>query len=378
MPIHSRTYLDYNATALLMPVVADAYAEIGAGVALNPSSMHTSGRFARKLLEDARSVVAQTLDCRTTEIIFTASGTEANNMVMRGVASNKILISAGEHHSIIKPAPDASVIPINADGLVDFAALENMLVQFPGSLVSVIYANNETGVINNIPAISELCKKHGALLHTDATQMLGRLPLSFRASGADLMTVSAHKFCGGTGTGVLIARLNLPVKPLLMGGGQESNRRAGTENVRAIHGFAEALSTLHDNMELMHHIGKWRDAMEKEISVSSNGSAIIVGAGASRIPNTSCIIMPDVSNETQLMSFDLEGVEVSAGSACTSGKIEASHVLTAMGYDIKLASSAIRISGGWASTEHDFSRFAAAWHNIYAKIKKQHQKEKAA
>ncbi len=388
MPI----YLDYNATAPVRPEVIERMQGL-LTVPANPSSVHKFGRAARKSLEDARKVVAEAVSAWPNEIIFTASGTEANAMALRGFPDRRVLVSAVEHSSVLKPSLRGSetteaiqkknwvaspsdrndVIPVHSSGLLDLSALDAMLAadETP-ALVSIMLANNETGVIQPISDIADLCKKHGALLHSDAVQAFGKIPVDFGALSVDLMTISGHKCGGPVGAAALVVRKDLAIMPLLIGGGQELNRRAGTENIPAVAGFARAVELF--DFGQMQKLRRWLDGMESVIlserkriegSLRSLDFAqddnIVFGKSAPRLPNTSCVAMPGVGQEVQLMDFDLKGFAVSAGSACSSGRIEVSHVLAAMGVDKGLAGNAIRISGGWATTEAEITAFTNAW-----------------
>lgn len=336
-------YLDYNATAPLRPEARERMLEVLEQPA-NPSSVHSYGRVAKKHLEDARKTIAESVSAFTNEVIFTSCGSEANAMALRGVAGRKILASAVEHSSVLKHAD--SLLPVDAQGVVDLAALGAALAATPSALVSVMLANNETGVIQPVREVAELCKKHGALLHCDAVQGLGKIAVDFTALGVDMMTIAAHKMGGPVGAAALIVRQHLPFAPLLVGGGQEMNRRAGTENVAAIAGFARAVELI--DLPQMQQLRVWLDAMEHNLP-----RATFFGAGAGRLPNTSCVAIAGMTQEVLLMKLDLSGYAVSAGSACSSGRIEPSHVLLAMGVEKSLAGSAIRISGGWATTQQD-------------------------
>jgi len=327
----------------------------------NASSVHAEGRAARKILDDAREALGFALGCLPQMIIFTASGTEANNLALRGVGAERILVSAVEHPSVLAAAKASGkpvdLIPVDGEGRVDLAALERMLVG-PNVLVSVMLANNETGVIQPIVNVVTLARKAGAIVHVDAVQGLGRIPVNFGLLGCDLMTVAAHKMGGPVGAGALVVRDGLAVEPLLVGGGQELRRRAGTENLAAIAGFAAVARE------------KTMDVMELRKSLESSlQGAVVLGGGADRLPNTVCFAMPGFRAETLLMNFDLAGVAVSSGSACSSGKVGRSHVLEAMGVAPELAASAIRVSLGWNSTADDVQHFADVWKQLVERQK---------
>lgn len=324
---------------------------------VNPSSVHAYGREAKKRLERARATVAAAISAWPDEVLFTASGTEANATALRGFPGRRLLVSAVEHSSVLKAAA-AALIPVDANGMLDLAALARLLREDgPPALVSVMLANNETGVIQPVRDAAELAHAHGALLHCDAVQGLGKIPVDVGALGADMLTLSAHKCGGPVGAAALILRRELGIAPLFAGGGQERGRRAGTENVAALAGFAAAIEKAAD----LTHILKarhWLNAMEAMMEASG---ATVFGRSVPRLPNTTCAAMPGMSNEVQLMDLDLSGFAVSAGSACSSGRIEPSHVLLAMGVDKTLAACAIRISAGWDTKEQDIQAFTAQW-----------------
>jgi cysteine desulfurase len=351
-------YLDYNASTPIKPAAVAAMTELLGRVG-NPSSVHAFGRQARRAVERAREQVAALVGAQPAEVVFTASGTEANNMVLRGFAERAVVVSAIEHESVLRAAPDAPRIPVSADGVVELAALEALLgAAGRPALVSVMMANNETGIVQPIAKIAEIAHRHGALLHTDAVQAPGRLALDLAALGADLMTVSSHKCGGPQGAAALIARRDPAA--LLLGGGQERGRRAGTENAAAIAGFGVAAELALAELVEAPSIARLRDALEARVRAASN-RALVIGAGRPRLPNTSCIALPGAKAETQVMALDLAGVAVSAGAACSSGKVAASHVLAAMGVPARVARGAIRVSLGWASGDGDVERFLAAW-----------------
>lgn len=349
------TYLDYNATAPLRPEALAAMQQALSGP-LNPSSVHRYGRDAKKMLEQARRALADTISAWPNEILFTASGSEANATALRGTSAPALLVSAVEHSSVLRARADARAVPVDAEGRVDLPALDAMLAASPSALVSVMLANNETGVIQPVREVVELAKKHGALVHCDAVQALGKIPVDFGALGADMLTLSAHKCGGAVGAAALVIRRGLALAPLLAGGGQETGRRAGTENIPAIAAFAAALEA--DDTAQPSQWRAWLAALEERMEAHGG---VIFGKGAPRLPNTLCAAMPGVSSEVQLMDFDLKGFAVSAGSACSSGRIEGSHVLAAMGVDKELATSAIRVSIGWGTAECDLLAFGDVW-----------------
>ncbi len=357
-------YLDHNATAPLQPKAVAAMQQ-WLGVPANPSSAHGFGRAAKKQLEDARKTIAEAISCWPGEIIFTGSGTEANATALHGFPERRILVSAVEHSSVLKNT-GGGYIPVDRNGIVDIAKLDAMLAENNTlALVSVMFANNETGVVQPIAEISAICKKHGALLHSDAVQALGKIAVDFSLLGADILTISGHKMGGPVGSSALVIKNNIALKPLLTGGGQELGRRAGTENIAAIAGFAAAVEAI--DLAHMQKLRVWLDDMEAAMQAAGG---IIFGKDVPRLPGTSCVAMLGVGNETQLIDFDLNGFAVSAGSACSSGRIEPSHVLLAMGVSPELAGCAIRISGGWNSTEDEIKKFTQAWLKLASRLKR--------
>ncbi|MBV8166628.1 MAG: cysteine desulfurase [Alphaproteobacteria bacterium] len=356
-------YLDYNATAPIKPAVVAAMAEVLGRVG-NPSSVHAFGRAARRAVEGAREQVATLVGAAPAQVIFTASGTEANNLALRGFPERAVLTSTIEHESVLRAVPDAARVPVAGDGVIDLATLETLLIGAGRpALVSIMLANNETGIVQPIAAAAEIAHRHGALLHTDAVQAPGRLDLELTRD-ADLVTVSAHKCGGPQGAAALIARTD--PKALLVGGGQERGRRAGTENVAALVGFGVAAELAVGELAEAPSIARLRDALESKLRALSN-KVVVVGAAVPRLPNTSCLALPGRKAETQLMALDLAGVAVSAGSACSSGKVAASHVLAAMGLPKGLTTGAIRVSLGWATRDGDVERFVAAWEAMQAR-----------
>ena len=350
-----RTYLDHNATSPLRENVKQAM-RAAMNVEGNASSVHREGRLARKLLDDSREAVAQAIGVLAPMIVLTSGGTEANNMAIRNAPVERILVSAIEHPSVIEAAKVASkpaeFIPVTPQGVVDLEALAKML-EGPKALVSVMLANNETGVIQPIREIVALAQKHGALVHTDAVQAFGKIPLNFGLLGVDMMTIAAHKVGGPTAIGALVVRDGLPMEPFMVGGGQELRRRAGTENLVGAAGFAAIAR------ENLLQVKALRDELEGALE-----AAIIFGQAAARLPNTINFAQPGLSAETLLMNFDLEGIAVSSGSACSSGKVARSHVLEAMGVAPEISAAAIRVSLGWNTTAEDITYFIAVWHKL--------------
>ena len=358
-------YFDYNATTPLKP---SARVAINAALDLtgNPSSIHSFGRDARVLLEQSRAMVAQAIGVRAEQITFTSGGTESNHLALRGSGqAMPCLISAIEHDCSLAARPDATRIPVDNNGIVDEAWLDSELARIgTPALVSIMLANNETGVIQPIVQLAKLVHAHGGIFHCDAAQALGKIPVNATLLGVDLLSLSAHKCGGPKGVGALYVSDSVKLAPLQTGGGQENRRRAGTENLSGIAGFAGALETPHANLDTMMQIGKLRDAFEAKV-IAAAPDAIIYSRNALRLPNTTMLGLPGMEAATQLMSLDLAGFAVSTGSACASGKVTPSHVLTAMGCDKAAAKQAIRISSGWNTTTEDYNRLAETWLKLY-------------
>jgi len=366
-------YLDHNATS---PLRESAKAAMLAAIddVGNASSVHAAGRTARARVEQARDRVAALVDGPSSSVIFTSGGSEANALALKGAVAGalaaedrltRLLVSAVEHESVraaavalseTVPGLKLGEIPVNADGQIDLPALRLQLMQGKGRvLVSVMAANNETGVVQNIAEIAKLLHAEGgegALLHVDAVQAIGRMPLTFRNLAADYVTVSAHKLGGPQGAGALLVKDGAPLAPLVNGGGQELGRRSGTENVAAIAGFGAAAESLRDLAAEVSRLASLRDRFEADLS-GITPDAVIFGARAERIANTSNFAVPNLAAETALIALDLDGVAVSSGSACSSGKVKPSHVLAAMGVDQTLARCGLRVSFGWTSREED-------------------------
>ncbi|MBI1774621.1 MAG: cysteine desulfurase [Proteobacteria bacterium] len=360
------TYLDYNATAPLRP---EAAAAIGRALEVcgNPSSVHRFGRQARRLIEEAREDVAALVGARPSQVVFTSGGTEANDLALNGTGRARVLVSAVEHDSIRQARAGAMLLPVDGDGLVDLGALEELLGADPApALVSVMLANNETGVLQPLGRVVEIAHGAGALVHTDAVQAPGRVKVDFRGLGVDLMSVSAHKLGGPQGVGALIVADGVELTRRLGGGGQERGRRAGTENLAGIAGFAAAGTAAAAELAGIERVASLRDGLESR-ALRAVPEARIYGKAAPRLPNTSCIGVAGAAAETLVIALDLAGVAVSAGAACSSGKVRASHVLGAMGVAADEAGSAIRVSLGWRSLALDIERFIEAWGAFHAR-----------
>lgn len=354
-------YLDYNATAPLRPAARDAITEALAEGG-NPSSIHGPGRAARRRVEEARETVAALAGVPPDAVVFTSGGTEANVLALSG-SGRRVVASAVEHDSVLAGA--GATVPCTAEGTVDLAALERLLTADPApALVSIMAVNNETGVIQPVAAAADLAHRHGAWLHCDAVQAAGRIPLAPLAAGADLVSLSAHKLGGPAGVGALILGDGVALAPLLRGGGQERRRRAGTENVAGIAGFGAAAAAAGRELAAAAALAALRDRLEAELRAACPAVRVF-GAAATRVANTSCLSMPGVPAETQVMGFDLAGIAVSAGAACSSGKVGASHVLAAMGVPDAEARTAIRVSLGWDSRSEHVDRFVEAWRRLH-------------
>lgn len=349
------TYLDYNATAPVRPAVIAAMAEAMGWVG-NASSLHGFGRRARAAVETARAQVAALVGAAPEEVRFTGSGTEADNWALTGFPERCLLVSAGEHPAVLAAAPGAERLPLTGGGLVDLAALERALAAARApALVSVQAANNETGAVQPLAEIAALAHRHGALLHCDAVQAAGKLPLDAAGLGLDLVSLSAHKLGGPQGVGALVVRGAAEPAALLRGGGQERRRRAGTENVAGIVGFGLAAELAASELPQTLARAAWRDAFEAGLRARLP-EAVVFAVDAPRLPNTSCFALPGRSAETLLIALDLSGIALSSGSACSSGKVAPSHVLAAMGVPEALSRSALRLSFGWASRREELQR----------------------
>jgi len=372
-----RSYFDWNATAPLRPQAAEALRE-ALSVPGNPSSVHAEGRAARRLVEEAREEVAALVAARPGDVVFTSSGTEANMLALTPAIQTaderrpreKLLISAIEHASVRTggrfPRGAVADIAVDVDGRVDLAALADVLAKVSRPLVSIMLANNETGVVQPIAQAAAMVHAAGGLLHVDAVQAAGRIACDINALGADLLTLSAHKIGGPKGVGALIrAREDIHFPdPLIRGGGQERGLRAGTENVAGIAAFGAAVAAVrHQGAAEADHMRALRDKVETGLKAVTPG-AVIFGAEAERLPNTTLFALQGMKAETAIISFDLEGIAVSSGAACSSGKVQPSHVLAAMGVSPALTRGAVRLSLGWTTTETDIERFLGAWRKL--------------
>lgn len=386
-----RTYLDHNATAPMKPGVRDAVMT-ALDVFGNASSIHREGRRARALVEAARDEVALLVNAQRNSVFFTSGGTEANvtalapeNVVAASgspACPNEVrcFVSATEHPSVLYGGrfkeEQLTSVAVDGDGIIDVNALKTGIDRHLASsdgapfLVSVMLANNETGAIQPVAEIANLVHELGGVIHSDCVQAAGKIAVDINALGVNFLTLSAHKIGGPQGAGVLVlGRADRPLgAPLLTGGGQELKRRAGTENVAAIAGFGTAAKLARDGLGEMARIEALRDTLEAELSQSAPDVEIFSKKGA-RLPNTSCFAAPGLSAETALIALDLAGFAVSSGSACSSGKIEPSHVLAAMGAAPEQIKAALRISLGGDSKEVDIERFMAAWRALYERVR---------
>jgi cysteine desulfurase len=366
-----RVYLDWNATTPLRP---EAKAAMAAAWDLsgNPSSVHAEGRHARRLLEEARAAIAKAAGGLARNVVFTSGGTEANALALTpglrrasGPAVERLLVSAVEHASVLTggrfSADEIVTVGVTRSGVLDLDRLSAALAAGPPALVSVMLANNETGALQPVAEAAELVHARGGLLHVDAIQALGKIPVDIQALRADLVTVSAHKVGGPKGVGALILADGVSgLEPLLRGGGQELGRRAGTENVAGIAGFAAAVKAAMAAFgEDTSRLEGLRDRLERGLRQSPG--MIVFSDSVKRLPNTTLFTAPGLKAETAVIGFDLAGIAVSSGSACSSGKVQPSHVLQAMGFGADLAQGAVRLSLGWSTSSAEIDRCLEAW-----------------
>ena len=382
-----RIYLDHTATTPLDEQVAGAMQPYFSGTFGNASSIHQFGREAKQALERAREVIARAIGAAEGELFFTSGGTEANNLALFGavsaarssVPSPHIITSAAEHHAVLEPVEylgehgcKVSVVPVLSDGTVAPASVENLLSDAT-SLVSVMAANNEVGTLSPVAEIGSLCRKHGALFHCDAVQALGKIPVEVDRWKTDLVSFSAHKIYGPKGIGALYIRKGTPIDPVIRGGGQERGRRPGTENVPLAVGFAKAVDLAMAEMGREQvRLASLRNQLENELR--SRFSALIVnGDPANRLSHILSVsfdhsVIP-LEGELLVHNMDLEGVAVSSGSACTSGSIQPSHVLLAMGRDSETAKATIRFAFGRGNHEGQISQVVAAVERVVARMR---------
>lgn len=365
----NHVYFDHNATTKLDSEVLAAMMPWLDSQSGNPTSRHQYGRNARDAVELARNQVADACGAYPSQIIFTANGTEANNFAIKGMANHvvkgQLLTSAIEHPCVTNPARlmqsfghSHQQIAVNAEGEVDLATLEQLL-QKPTSLVSVMAANNETGVIQDIAAVVQIARKAGALVHTDAVQMLSKVALDFDAMNVQAMTLSSHKINGPQGAAALVLDKRVDITPLLHGGGQEKGLRSGTENVAAIVGFGAACALVNKRIKTQTvKIQGLRDQFEQGlVELSKDLNITIFSQVANRLPNTTFFAISGIEGETLVMALDRKGYAVASGSACSSDSTEPSHVLLAMGVDADLARGAVRVSFGADNTQEQVANF---------------------
>jgi len=361
----TQAYFDWNATAPLRPEAKAAMA-VALETTGNPSSIHASGRAARRLIEDARDKVAALIGATRREVVFTSGGTEANALALAPALGDTLLVSTVEHPSVRSGGRFAAVedVPVTAAGVVDLVALENLLKGRTRPLVSLMLANNETGIIQPVAEAAALVHAASGLLHVDAVQGPGRISCDFKVLGADLMTLSSHKIGGPQGVGALIVRDGLTLDALIKGGGQERGVRAGTENVAGIAGFGAAADAARLGFAAeTARMAALRGELEAGIKAVLP-KVIIFGAESLRLPNTTLFSVRGMKAETAVIAFDLEGIAVSSGSACSSGKVAPSHVLAAMGVIPELARGAIRVSLGYTTTSEHVGTILKAWDKL--------------
>lgn len=360
-------YLDHNATTQARPEAVAAMAAVMRQVG-NPSSIHAAGRAARAVLEQARSEVADLIAAPASTVVFTSGGTEANALALGSAAAagaRRLIVSAVEHDSVRETANalDAAVeiLPVDRDGVADLTWLRERLARWDAAdgrpVVALMLANNETGVIQPVGEVAELVRAADGWLHVDAIQAAGKIPVDSRAIGADTLAISAHKLGGPPGVGALTFGPRAVLSRLQHGGGQERGRRGGTENLPGISAFGAAAKVASQELAAFAGTAAWRDAVAARLKAVG---VVVMGEAAPRLPNTLCVATPGWTSDLQVMALDLAGVMVSAGSACSSGKVKASPVLAAMGQG-DLAGCAIRVSAGWTTSEPDWNRFADAW-----------------
>jgi len=376
-----RVYLDWNATAPLRPE-ARAAAAAAADLNGNPSSVHAEGRQARRLVEDARAAIAGAVGALPRNVIFVSGGTEANALALTpglkrgsGLPADRLLISAIEHASVLSGGRFQSEavgrIGVTGAGLVDLDLLRATLADGPPALVSIMLANNETGALQQVAEAADLVHSAGGLLHVDAIQAFGKIPIDINVLKADLATLSGHKIGGPKGTGALVLADGLGgFEPLLRGGGQEFGRRAGTENVAGIAGFGAAVTAAIGALaEDAARLEGLRRRLEN--GLRQTPGIFVFSGDVPRLPNTTLFTVPGLKAETAVIGFDLEGISVSSGAACSSGKVQPSHVLEAMGFGPEIAQGAVRLSLGWSTSPADIDRCLEAWRKLAGTLLKE-------
>lgn len=368
----SRTYLDWNATAPLRPEAREAMLST-LDVVGNPSSVHAEGRAARAIVEGARERVASLVGARPQDVVFTSGATEANNWVVRS-GFDTLMLAEIEHDSVTQAAlafgARRVALPVKASGEVAIEALAEEVLRAAAplgrALVALQFANNETGVLQPVAEAAKFARSHGVGVLCDAVQGAGRAPISMAALGADYLTLSAHKLGGPKGIGAVVVRPGAPLAPMIVGGGQERRQRAGTENVAAIAGFGAAAHAASSDLEAAsRRMAGLRGELEMSVK-EITPAAVIIGEGSPRLCNTTCLALPGRLSEVLVAGLDLGGVAVSAGAACSSGKVARSRVLDAMGCESAVAAGAIRVSLGPTTTHADIAAFLAAWRALTA------------
>ncbi len=377
-----RIYLDHNATTPLTPAALERFTAVAAGTWGNASSVHHFGQQAKAVLDEARAAVADLIGAEPSEVIFTAGGTEGDNAAIRGAAEaleasgrRQLIVSSIEHEAVLQTVKalakrgwDVTLLPVGQRGVVEPDALAAALTDRT-ALVSVMHANNEIGTLQPIAALAALARSRGALFHTDAVQTAGKLPVDVQALGVDLLSISAHKFGGPKGTGALWVRRGVRLVPFMTGGRQERNRRAGTENVPAIAGMGAAATYARQHAAgAAPAIAALRDRLEAGVLAGVPDTAVN-GDRDTRVPNTTNISVDRVESESLLIALDLEGVAVSSGSACSSGTLEPSHVLKAMGFPHMRTLNSIRFSLGSGTTAAEIDHVVAVLPGLVTKLR---------
>ena len=364
-------YLDHNATTPLREAakqaITDALDQFG-----NPSSVHAPGRQTKAKLDKARAQIAALVGARPRDVVFTGGGTEGNNTVLRQDGWSKVFVSAVEHEcsfaALKAGGVDHEVLPVDANGVLRLDVLKEKLIGADKTvLVSVMAANNETGVLQPLEQIGQIVAESGARFHTDAAQYVGKYLLDINAIKSDYITLTGHKFGGPKGVGAIILSPTAPLSAFLVGGGQELGRRSGTENTLGIVGMGAAAEEALMDLNAFTELSALRDRFEQAVRTTAN-DLFIAGGETDRLANTSCIAMPGVKGETQVMHMDLNGIAISSGSACSSGKVKISHVLEAMG-EADRAGETIRVSLGKGSTDDDIDRLIEAWKALYQRTR---------
>lgn len=377
----NQIYLDHNASTPMRPKALALMTELLA-VTANPSAIHKSGRILRAHIEKAREQVAVAVGGNPENVIFTSGATEANITVLNGCKDVRhVIVSDIEHPSVKKACDNILVCPASRTGLIRLDRLEEMLKdcagQGGGILVSVMLVNNESGVIQPVQEAAALARKYGALFHTDAAQALGRMPVDLAGLDADALTLSAHKVGGPQGVGAIVLRDGFAVAPLFRGGKQEKSRRAGTENAAGIAAFGAAAEEAAANVAAYQKLALLRDHLEEEI-LRMSPEVVIFGKNVPRAPNTSFFSTPGLESQALMIAFDLEGIAVTAGTACSSGSTRKSTVLAAMDATPEEQESSLRISLGWSSKPEDVAAFLAAWQKIYTRMKTRSQGQRSS